>query len=141
VLRTWNESGSSPADGVIDRSLRFLVRRRGEVDVPVVCEAGRLMRRDEGLVKEAWSEGGPWDDRGMLVVCPFNPEDVFDRAEEGRLRGGLGLRYRVCDAGSKAPSGLGWDDPLRLYFWGGFGGRGGGNMLWKSEEISSSMPI
>jgi hypothetical protein len=89
---------------VIDRSLRFLLRRRGEVDVPVVCEAGRLMRREEGLVKEACSEGGPWDDREMETVCPFNAEDACDRDEEGRLRGGLGLRYRDCDAGSVAPS-------------------------------------
>lgn len=74
------------------------------MDVPVVCEAGRLMMQDEGLVKEACSEGGPWDDRGRVAGFPFNAEDVCDRAEEGRLRGGLGLRYRDCEAGSIAPS-------------------------------------
>jgi hypothetical protein len=96
VLRTWNESGSSPADGVIDRSLRFLERRRGEVDVAVVCEAGRLTSRDEGLATEARSEGGPWGDRGAVDECPFKAEEACDRVEEGRLWGGLGLWYRDC---------------------------------------------
>jgi hypothetical protein len=36
---------------------------------------------------------------------------------------------------------LGWEDVLRLYFWGGFGGGLGGNELWKSAEKSSSMPM
>jgi hypothetical protein len=84
VLRIWNESGSSPADGVIDRSLRFLERKRGEVDVAVVCEGGRLMMRDDGLAAEVCSEGDPWD-RGAVAECPFKAEETCDREEEGRL--------------------------------------------------------
>src|SRR6266403_555102 len=83
--------GSSPFASHLRRRLRSLLgarslgcHRRGHVYVPVVCEAGRL-KRDEGLVKEACSEGGPWDSRGGAVVCPFNPEGVCDRVEDGRL--------------------------------------------------------
>jgi hypothetical protein len=142
VLRTWNESGSSPADGVIDRSLRLLERRRGEVDVVVVCEPGRLMRRDEGLVTEARSEGGPWGDRGAVDECPFKAEEACERDEEGRLWGGLGLRYRDCgEVASTVPSKLGRDEPLPLNLWGGFGGGMGGNSVWASAEKSSSIPI
>src|SRR5712691_4580070 len=127
VLRTWNESGSSPADGVMDRSLRFLERRRGEVDVVVVCEPGRLMRRDEGVVTEACSEGGPRGDRGAGGGCPFKGEDACDRDEEGRLVVGLGLRYRDWGDVTSIPSKLRWGEALPLCLWGGLGGGTGGN--------------
>ena len=139
VLRTWNESGSSPADGVIDRSLRFLPSKRDEVDVAVVCECGRLRRRDEGLVKEACSERGTLDDRGMAAVCPFKGEELCDRVEEGRLCGGLGLRYRVC--GDVGPTRWGWEAPLPLCLWGCLGGVGGGNMLRRLSSSSPSVPM
>ena len=45
-----------------------------EEDIAVVCERGRLMRRDEGLVTEARSMGGPWVDRGAVDECPFKAE-------------------------------------------------------------------
>jgi hypothetical protein len=100
------------------------------VDVAVVCEAGRLMRRDEGLFTEACSEGGRWGGRGTAAACPLKAEGEWDRDEEGRLWGGLGLRYRDCgDVLSVAPPKLGCDDRLPLCLWGGFEGGVGGKTL------------